>query len=387
MPPSSLICACSKIGVCYKRHQNCLNQLADLRTEHELPEQIPEESEDCLYLSIYVPAEHKPIRRSPCGSGHGDGKPVMFYIHGGALQSGTGNSFDGSSLAGNQDVVVVVINYRINGNMPPACRDDLVADSCVVFGFSNAPNLPLKSRNAAFWDQRMALSWVQDNIAAFGGDPRKVAIFGESSGASSVDRLLTTMIDNPPFRAAILQSGQASISAFPNDQGPAAWHSLVSALNCSSSDATAAAEKEFACVQAADARVIREIVNRQPIVPFSPVTDNVTQLATPLIEARRNGSTAQVPLMVGSNGQEGMNLGPSYHITDFDSVTEEILAQFLTNLTGSAQAGAAIMPIIKSIQKSSPWYNLFEAGAQLYTEVVYQCVRTCRSRDIRPKCC
>ncbi len=241
-----------------------------------------------------------------------------------------------------------------------------------AFGFSNAPSLPLESRNVGFLDQRLALTWVQENIAAFGGDPRKVTIFGESSGASSVDRLLTVVPDPLPFRGAILQSGQATVSAFPREGGPAAWKALVSALNCTSSsvDAAAAEREEFACAQKADARTIRGILNSAAL-DFGPVNDNVTQRATPFADSRH---AAKVPILIGSNGQEGMNLGPLYGITDFSSVTSPILDQFLVLITGSATTAAEIRPLIDEIQATYPWYNLFQAGAQLYTEVVYQCV-------------
>ncbi len=94
---------------------------------------------------------------------------------------------------------------------------------------------------------------------------------------------------------------------------------------------------------------------------------------------------AKVPLLAGSNGQEGMNLGPQYGITNFSSVTEPILDQFLLQITGSAAVVDAIKPLLDEIQAAFPWYNLFEVGAQMYTEVVYQCVRPHAAGLISPQ--
>lgn len=185
-----------------------------------------------------------------------------------------------------------------------------------------------------------------------------------------MDRLLTTILDKaPPFRAAILQSGQATVSAFQRDGGPASWTALASALNCTSSST----DVEFTCVQSADAHSIRSILNSTGL-EFRPVNDNITQRATPFMKARRAGSVAKVPMLVGSNGQEGMNLGPQYGITNFSSVTLADLQMVLYALTGSAMVVEQVGPLISLIQRTYPWFNLFEAGALLYTEVAYQCV-------------
>lgn len=115
------------------------------------------ESEDCLSVNVYVP---QPVWKP---------KPVMVWLYGGGLLYGNNGveKYDGSYIAANNDVIVVVPNYRTN-----------------IFGFNGSPQVPVGERNPGFLDQRLALDWVQRNIAAFGGDPTKVTIFGESAGAA-----------------------------------------------------------------------------------------------------------------------------------------------------------------------------------------------------------
>ncbi|KAL8721757.1 MAG: hypothetical protein Q9181_007638, partial [Wetmoreana brouardii] len=286
----------------------------------------PVESEDCLYLNVFAPATSS------------KDKAVMFWTYGGGLQNGNGGQpvYDGSSFAANQDVIIVNYNYRTN-----------------VFGFSNSPELPLTSRNAGFFDQRLALDWVHRNIAAFGGDPEKVTVFGESAGASSTDRLVTAPPPGPPFRAAIIQSGQASVSAFPRGtSGPDAWITLVEALNCTS------ASSQLACVRAADALTIKSIIEHAGLY-FSPVTDNITQIATPVNRSEHH--IANVSYMIGTNGQEGR----SY-------------AADITNLTGFIDSEFPDAALQKAVTAAYPvgqdgLITQGDVAAQIYTEWVFQC--------------
>lgn len=137
-------------------------------------------SEDCLYLNVYTPA---------CDSKR---RAVLVWIHGGAFLSGSGNIYDGTHLAQQGDIVVVTINYRLG-----------------VFGFADigavcGEDVP---SNLGLRDQLAALHWVQQNIAAFGGDPARVTIAGESAGSISVSLLLLTQGIGGLCRGAILQSG------------------------------------------------------------------------------------------------------------------------------------------------------------------------------------
>ncbi|KAF7373413.1 Carboxylic ester hydrolase [Mycena sanguinolenta] len=122
------------------------------------PSDPPPEDEDCLFLNVWVPSS--PEQKLP----------VLFWIHGGALSFGTASLplYDSTSIAKNQDIIVVTINYRTN-----------------VFGFPGSPDLPLAENNLGFLDQELALRWVQENIAKFNGDPDQVTIMGQSAGSQS----------------------------------------------------------------------------------------------------------------------------------------------------------------------------------------------------------
>ncbi len=142
-------------------------------------------SEDCLYLNVWTPGLDD--RR----------RPVMVWIHGGGLSSGSGSSpaYDGAPLASRGDVVIVTINYRLGalGFLP----DPVLAEDDETEG------------NYGFHDMIAALRWVQDEIAAFGGDPGNVTIFGESAGGIAVAILLGSPLAGGLFQHAIIQSGAA----------------------------------------------------------------------------------------------------------------------------------------------------------------------------------
>lgn len=143
------------------------------------------ESEDCLYLNVWTAAESPDERR-----------PVMVWIHGGGLTRGSAAHpvYDGAELA-RKGVVLVSINYRLN-----------------IFGFFAHPALTAESEHDSsgvygILDQIAALRWVRDNIAAFGGDPENVTIFGESAGSWSVNALTASPLASGLFHRAIGQSG------------------------------------------------------------------------------------------------------------------------------------------------------------------------------------
>ncbi|KAI9699141.1 MAG: hypothetical protein M1836_003331 [Candelina mexicana] len=289
-----------------------------------------EESEDCLYINVWAPSSPAPD----------NGRTVMFWIYGGGLVTGGTSTpfFEATSFAAIQDVVIVSAGYRLN-----------------AFGFPSAPELSLQERNLGFLDQRFALEWVQKNIAAFGGDPQKVTIFGESSGAGSVDRLITTLPDNPPFRAAITESGQASTSWKDSPNGTAAWQSLISLLNCTSG------QSALDCARAVPALTIKSVIEHAAL-SFFPVTDNVTQIADPK-GARAQGNIAKVPLLTGTNAQEGA----------FFTLGQSNISGFLsTNLFPNdtdLQTQVANTYVLGADGLNTP----HDVLSKIYTDLVFQC--------------
>ncbi|KAK1640442.1 Alpha/Beta hydrolase protein [Colletotrichum phormii] len=214
------------------------------------------ESEDCLFLNVYAPSSPPPA----------EGRTIMVWYYGGGFQFGSANTpmFDGSSFAQNQDVIIVTPNYRTS-----------------VFGFpGDVEDIPPQMRNVGLMDQKLALQWVQRNIKAFGGDPNKVTLFGESAGASSVDLLLLTSGAQPPFRAVITESGTSYLVTGPQAGGDiiglmtgllgrpnmaTPFQTLAASLKCGN-------QKSLDCVKAAPVEAIVSVLSTGPI-NFPPVAD------------------------------------------------------------------------------------------------------------------
>ncbi len=163
------------------------------QTQQRQGQQGPQTGEDCLYLNVLTPAKDK-----------GEKLPVLVWIHGGGFATGNSYSNDGTSFARN-GIVYVSITYRLNAfgflSLPALTEENLKETGRAVSG------------NYGLLDQIMALQWVHDNIAAFGGDPDKVTIMGESAGAISVAMLCQSPLAKGLFRGAISESGGNMVPA------------------------------------------------------------------------------------------------------------------------------------------------------------------------------
>ncbi|KAL8595279.1 hypothetical protein ACOMHN_020032 [Nucella lapillus] len=155
----------------------------------------PDQSEDCLYLNVWVPdLATPPVRAEPPPPVTAETPPllpVMVWVHGGGFITGSANSPQGTVLAAENHVIVVSMNYRLG-----------------PLGFHNTGDAACRG-NSGLWDQHTALHWVKDHIAAFGGDPGRVTIFGESAGGKSVSSQVVSPHSGELFQQAVLQSGTA----------------------------------------------------------------------------------------------------------------------------------------------------------------------------------
>ena len=258
--------------------------------------------EDCLYLNVWTSA------RSPS-----DKLPVMVWIHGGSNNVGAGSQpdYDGGNLA-KKNVVVVTINYRLD-----------------VFGFLAHPELTRESGtntsgNYGLLDQIAALQWVQKNIAAFGGDPNLVTVFGESAGAFDISLLMTSPLAKGLFARAIGESGGAltPIPAFgpkPLRIGEEDGAKFAQTLGASS----------ITELRGKPAQEILQVAIKAPITYGFGVVDGYVVPDHPA-KVFAQGKQHDVPLLVGWNVDEGtlfaarlVKWGP-----DLPSYVDRIRAQF-----------------------------------------------------------
>ncbi len=230
-------------------------------------------SEDCLYLNVWTPAK----------SGN-EKLPVLVYIFGGGFQNGDGSEprYDGENMAG-KGMVAVSVNYRTN-----------------IFGFFVHPELTRESPhhaagNYGLLDQVAALQWVQKNIAAFGGDPERVTVAGESAGSISVSALMASPLSRGLMAGAIGESG-AMISSLPPQR-------LADAEQNGVKFGVAAGANTLAALRAMTAEQIQEAVTKVQGVRFGTALDGYF-LPKPLTAIFEAGEQAKIPLLAGSNTQE-----------------------------------------------------------------------------------
>jgi para-nitrobenzyl esterase len=239
--------------------------------------------EDCLTLNVTAPATPSATLR-----------PVIVFIHGGGYLFGTSalGLYSGVRLVTTGDVVFVSLNYRLG------------AFGYLDFTQFASPDRPFES-NLGLRDQVAALNWVRRNIAAFGGDPGNVTIMGESAGAHAVTTLLATPAAAGLFHRAIAESSPADW-ALSSDDAARFARRCVTALGFDQGSAAAAlADAAAHDIRRAVGREIRAVMRERPgMQPAVPVVDG-EYLPRPPLAAMAGGKAHRVPLLIGTNRDEG----------------------------------------------------------------------------------
>nr|QFF92596.1 carboxylic ester hydrolase 2 isoform 1 [Botrytis fabae] len=267
-------------------------------------------SEDCLFLNIQTP--HIPKAKSTK-----DLRPVMFWIHGGGFVGGSGADqlSDGGDLASREDIVVVNVNYRLS-----------------VLGFLAIPGTNITG-NYGIADQINALEWTVKNIAAFGGDPKRITIIGESAGAGSV----RTLLGSPPaigkFQGAVAMSnlGGGVDLGLPGDSATTyssyltipesyalAGQNIFLAAGCNQSSLSA----QISCLKKVPALDLVAVGSEARYVVQDGHYVNTAELDL----VNHNGSTAHVDVIFGITANDGASIGTNYPSTPATSEVSGIAA-------------------------------------------------------------
>ncbi|KAF3935004.1 Acetylcholinesterase [Dactylellina cionopaga] len=313
-------------------------------------------SEDCLFLNIATP--HLPSASQQ----EKNLKPVIFFIHGGGFIHGSGNlrNYDGVNLASRGDVVVVKFNYRLGS-----------------FGFLATDKEGAGiTGNYGIGDQITALKWVSLNIAAFGGDPSRITISGDSAGAMSVRVLMASEAAKGFFAAAIMQSPPIGLGSdrVPSTyltlkESTAKFEAILEESGCSK------ATDPVVCIKTLDGAALNELVT----VGNWPVVDRKI-LSVPDLPLTGNAYIAPVPLIIGTTRDEtAIMLSPvnaeyygdiysTYDYLDFAGTTPEVFGNVNKNLTLFANHPAFPLP-----KGGDPDFAAFNVTVRVLTDAIFKC--------------
>lgn len=274
-------------------------------------------TEDCLFLNVYVPDDIGAARL-----------PVMVWVHGGGFAQGAASDYDLSVLAKKARAVIVSTNYRLG-----------------VFGFFALPGVRADNANINFGlqDQQAALRWVQSNVAAFGGDARRVTIFGESAGGTSMCLHLVSPQSAGLFHRAISESGPCTVLTGSSLAVlAAASDKLASDFGCPSGP------NQLACMRSKpvgdlNAATVLDLNLSSGAAHWSPAVDGVSLPDEPA-RMVREGRYHRVPTIFGTNHDEGrLMVMANYHLRYLLPVsTAQLAAEITAAAAGDAQAQARL---------------------------------------------
>jgi acetylcholinesterase len=246
-------------------------------------------SEDCLYLAVWTP--------SATAARPKDGFPVLFFMTGGGFAIGGIDipwQMPTSWVERSQSHIVITINYRVN-----------------IFGFPNARGLADGDQNLGILDQRAALQWTRDNIAAFGGDPKRITQWGRSAGSISADIHAYAFHEDPIAQAYYLQSGTIFSSPLTRDPLFSNFSFVARHVGCEAEDGT----EELDCMRQVPFAQIENFIGQygdrgeMPTLSFLPMPDD--RIVFTNYEARSEaGKIARRPVIISNTANEFSSLVP-----------------------------------------------------------------------------
>ena len=264
-------------------------------------------SEDCLTLNVVAPAEPSDMPQDRL-------KPVMFFIHGGGYMFGSSATsvYDGAAIA-RRGAVYVSANYRLG------------ALGCLDLSSLSTPEHPLEA-NLFLRDLVMALRWVRDNIAEFGGDPSNVTIFGESAGAHAVATLLAVPDSEGLFHQAISESPPGGL-IHPAEYSAEIARRLATELGADPADAARAVmtARPSQLVRSLE-RIMTDTIRDTPDSFGIGATYGDDYLPRTHVDAMSRGEAHRVPLIVGSNATEASLFA---RFMDYLPTNELVIEKFL----------------------------------------------------------
>ena len=315
------------------------------------------QGEDCLRVNVWTPGVNDNKKR-----------PVMVWLHGGGYAAGSGQellSYDGENLARRGDVVLVTVNHRLN-----------------VLGYLNLAKHADKyasSANVGMLDIVAALEWVRDNIAAFGGDPGVVTIFGQSGGGGKVSTLMGMPAAKGLFHRAIVESG-SQLRANAEDRSQKLTDLLIAELGLTASTIDQLQTLPYTQLSHASQEVMRKnnprpaggipnIRRMAEMLGFSPVVDGTVLPAHPF-DPQASAISADVPMIVGTTLNEFVT---AINHPEYESMTDAELEQHVRGIFGDKTP--AILVAFRQRTPSERPFDLWShiAASTMREQAIKQC--------------
>ncbi|TEB37904.1 carboxylesterase [Coprinellus micaceus] len=286
------------------------------------------QSEDCLRINVIAPAGARNL-------------PVYIYAHGGGFDSGASSDpkIDGTYLAA-RGIVFASFNYRLS-----------------LWGFPHSSELSKagETQNLGLLDTRAAVEWLYANVKQFGGDPRKITLGGESVGAGMTNFYMSAYHRDPLIRAAIMQSGDVAQPMWPIDSQLTL---LSSKLGCPTS--------QLDCLRKQDGQELRKVL-LETGAQFQPVTDNIT-IWKDYVQQTKAGRTAQIPLLIGTNKDEGTLIVEGEPTAYRPTISAYITSNHLNFPLSSLSSLASLYPV-----PSVTYPTAYNASAAIWRDAHMLC--------------